>query len=242
MEDGFRVDLGFFEGPLDLLLFLVKKEELSIWEISLTKITDEYLRYLQDKKFINPSREADFLLMASILIHIKSSRLLPKIKLDEGEEDEEYALRERIETYGVIKKFAEALKTLEDSINIMRRGRVEEMEEETVWEVPSLYEVAKAFIEIAKRKEKDESIPYRDRKISIEEKISEILNLLKNKKIIRLLEYVENSKSIEEIIVTFLAILELVKRGFIVAKQKKEFGEIEIRFHRNGKNERRIYA
>lgn len=242
MEDEFKVDLGFFEGPLDLLLFLVKKEELSIWEISLTKITDEYLRYLQEKKFINPSREADFLLMASILIHIKSSRLLPKIKLEEGEEDEEYALKERIETYGLIKKFANALKMLEESINIMRRGKIEEIEEEIMWEVPSLYEIAKAFIEIAKRKEKDESIPYRDRKISIEEKISEILNLLRNKKIMRLLEYVENSKSIEEIIVTFLAVLELIKRGFIMAKQKKEFGEIEIRLYRKGTNERRAYA
>ncbi len=242
MEDGFRIDLGFFDGPLDLLLFLVKKEELSIWEISLTKITDEYLRYLEDKEFINPSREADFLLMASILIHLKSSRLLPKIKLEEGEEDEEYALRERIETYGVIKNFAEALKRLEESVNILRKGKFEEIEEGTLWEIPSLYEIAKAFIEVAKRKERDESIPYRERKISIEEKISELLNTLKNERSMRLLEYIENSKSIEEIIVTFLAVLEMIRSGFILARQKKEFGEIEIRLYRKGANERRVYA
>ncbi len=242
MEDGFRVDLGFFEGPLDLLLFLVKKEELSIWEISLTKITDEYLRYLEEKKFINPSREADFLLIASILIHLKSSRLLPKIKLEEGEEDEEYALKERIETYGAIKNYAEALKRLEESINIFRKGRIEEIEEETSWEIPSLYEIAKAFIEVAKRKEKEESIPYRERKISIEEKISQLLNILKIRKSLFLLEFLEESSSIEEIIVTFLAVLELIRRGLIWARQKKEFGEIEIRLQRKGSNERRVYA
>ncbi len=242
MEEGFRVDLGFFEGPLDLLLFLVKKEELSIWEISLAKITDEYLKYLEKREFINPSREADFLLMASILIHLKSFRLLPKIKLEEGEEDEEYAFRERIETYGIIKNFAFALKRLEESVNILRKGKFEVIEEEALWEIPSLYEIAKAFIEVAKRKEEDESIPYRERKISIEEKISELLNILKNEKILRLLQYLENSKSIEEIIVTFLAVLEMIRSGQILARQKKEFGEIEIKLHRKYSNERRVYA
>lgn len=242
MEDGFKVDLGFFEGPLDLLLFLVKKEELSIWEVSLTKITEEYLKYLEEKKFINPSREADFLLIASILIHLKSSRLLPKIKLEEGEEDEEFALRERIETYGIIKNYAEALKRLEESVNILRRGKGEEIGAETIWEFPSLYEIAKAFIEVAKRKEREESIPYRERKISIEEKISELLSILKMSGSLKLLEYLENLNSLEEIIVTFLAILEMIRSGFITAKQKKEFGEIEIRLQRKGINERRAYA
>lgn len=242
MEDGFRVDLGFFEGPLDLLLFLVKKEELSIWEVPLTKITDEYLKYLEEKKFINPSREADFLLMASILIHLKSSRLLPKVKLEEGEEDEEYALRERIETYGIIKSYAEALKRLEESVNILRRGRWEELGVETIWEFPSLYEIAKAFIEVAKRKEREDSLPYRERKISIEEKISELLEILKIKESLKLFEYLENASSIEEIIVTFLAVLEMIRNGFILARQRKEFGEIEIRLQRKGLNERRTYA
>lgn len=242
MEDGFRVDLGFFEGPLDLLLFLVKKEELSIWEIPLTKITDEYLRYLEEKKFINPTREADFLLMASILIHLKSSRLLPKIKLEEGEEDEEHALKERIETYGVIKNYAEALKRLEESIDIFRKGRIEEIEKETSWEIPSLYEIAKAFIKVAKRKEQEEIIPYRERKISIEEKILQLLNILEIRRKLFLLEHLEKSSSIEEIIVTFLAVLELIRRSFIYARQKKEFGEIEIRLQRKGSNERRVHA
>lgn len=242
MEDGFKVDLGFFEGPLDLLLFLVKKEELSIWEVSLTKITHEYLKYLEEKKFINPSREADFLLMASILTHLKSSRLLPRVKLEEGEEDEEYALRERIETYGIIKNFAEALKRLEESVNILRKGRVEEIEEETIWEFPSLYEIAKAFIEVAKRKEREESIPYRERKIAIEEKIAELLKILKISGTLKLIEYLENSRSIEEIIVTFLAVLEMIRNGFIIARQRKEFGEIEIKLQRKGANERRAYA
>jgi len=242
MEDGFRIDLGFFEGPLDLLLFLVKKEEVSIWEISLTKITDEYLRYLEEKKFINPSREADFLLMASILIHLKSSRLLPKIKLEEGEEDEEYALRDRIETYGIIKNFAFALKKLEESVNIIRKGKVEEFEKQIIIEFPSLYDIAKAFIEVAKRKEQEESIPYRERKVSIEEKISELLSVLRIENKIKLLEYLENSKSIEEIIVTFLAVLELIRRGIIIAIQRREFGEIEIKLWRKGSKERRDYA
>ncbi len=241
MEDGFRIDLGFFEGPLDLLLFLVKKEELSIWEIPLTKITDEYLRYLEEKRFINPSREADFLLMASILIHLKSSRLLPKVKVEEGEEDEEFALRERIETYGIIKSFAETLKQLEESVEFFRKGKQEEIEEETLWVIPSLYEIAKAFIEVTKRREKEESIPYMGRKISIEEKISEIINIIRRSGILKLFDYLETLSSVEEIIVTFLATLELIKNGLISARQRKEFGEIEIRLARKSANERRIY-
>lgn len=242
MEGGFRIDLGFFEGPLDLLLFLVKKEEVSIWEIPLVRITNEYLRYLEEKRFINPSREADFLLVASILIHLKSSRLLPKMKIDEEEENEEYSLRERIETYGIIKNFAESLRKLDNSINVLRRGKIEKLEEEMVWKIPSLYEIARAFVNVAKRKEREESIPYRDRRISIDEKISEIMNVLRSVGSLKLMSYLKNATSIEEIIVTFLAVLELIRQGLVHARQRKEFSEIELKLSRKPTNERRAYA
>ncbi|MGQ9617378.1 MAG: segregation and condensation protein A [Candidatus Aminicenantia bacterium] len=242
MEDGFRIELGFFEGPLDLLLFLVKKEEVSIWEIPLAQITEEYLRYLGEKKFINPSREADFLLVASILIHLKSSRLFPKIKINEEEEDEEYLLRERIETYGIIKNFAESLRKLEDSVYFLGRGKIEKFDEEEVWKIFSLYEIAKAFVDVAKRKEIGESIPYRDRRISIDEKMSELLKELKLSGSLKLLSYLENVNSSEEIIVIFLAFLELIRQGFVYARQRKEFGEIELKYGRRFLDERRAHA
>lgn len=242
MEGGFRIDLGFFEGPLDLLLFLVKKEEVSIWEIPLVRITNEYLRYLEEKRFINPSKEADFLLVASILIHLKSSRLLPKMKIDEEEENEEYSLRERIETYGIIKNFAESLRKLDNSINVLRRGKIEKLEEEMVWKIPSLYEIARAFVNVAKRKEREESIPYRGRRISIDEKISEIMNVLRSVGSLKLMSYLKNATSIEEIIVTFLAVLELIRQGLVHARQRKEFSEIELKLSRKPTNERRAYA
>ncbi|MEW6457354.1 MAG: segregation/condensation protein A [Acidobacteriota bacterium] len=226
----YQVRLEIFEGPLDLLLFLVKKEKINIWDVSLSKITREYLEYLEKKDKINLSREGDFLLWAATLIYIKSLKLLPRNKEMSEKEEEEIDLISRIDNYDKIKVISSILKEKEiaNTLFFKKESPPEFDENEFYLEDINLYDLAKSFFQLLKKKEQEEFLIVRGRRFSIEEKIDEILQILKVEKYIEFLSYIEGRSSLEEAFVAFFALLELIRRRVVTAKQKKSFNKIHV--------------
>lgn len=226
----YQVKLEVFEGPLDLLLFLVKKDKINIWDVSLSKITREYLEYLEKKDRINLSREGDFLLWAATLIYIKSLRLLPRNEGMSKKEEEEIDFINRIDIYDKIKTISGILKDKEIANTYFYRKETppEFNENEFYLEDVDLYNLAKSFFQLLKKKEQEEFLIVRGRRFSIEEKIDEILQILKIEKYIEFLSYIEGRSSLEEAFVAFFALLELIRRRVITAKQKKSFDKIHV--------------
>jgi segregation and condensation protein A len=232
-NSAYTVRLEMFEGPLDLLLHLIHKNELDITNIPIALVTEQYLEYLKLMKVLNLDIAGEYLLMASTLLYIKSKTLLPSSSEEEEEtgEDPRAELIRRLLEY---QKYKEAASQLEqrplldrDVFIRLTPMDLENAEEEKV-EV-NLFELLEAFCKIlerAKAEEFHEVILYR---ISVEEKFQEILSLLqKERRSIAFNHLFPEQVSRRVIIVTFLAILELVKMKFIRIFQMAPFETIRL--------------
>jgi len=220
-----------FSGPLDLLFNLIEKEQLDISRISLAKVTDEFLKYLDQFEEERPPAEiADFLYLASKLIYIKSTILLPYINPEDEEEisDLEKELRlykEFQETTKIIRKILAKKNFLFSREKFFLSGSFfmppKNVNTEKIFE---------AFNLIVKDFEKELMIVQKIRKkaISLAEKIEEIKNILQQVEKLNLSSFIKEKKTKAEIVVIFLAVLELVKRGIADLKQEKIFGEINV--------------
>ncbi len=222
-----------FEGPIDLLLQLIEKEELDITEISLAKITDEYLSYILSLKEIKSSELVDFLVVASRLLYLKSKAILPNV-FDSEEEEEVATLKQRLEEY---KKYREIA---EEFDNILKKGERCFKRKETKIEIHTftppkdldINELVKIFKEALMKiptqdQLKEEKIVIK--RISVEDKIKELKkNLSKNSKKMLFSKILATCKSKLEVIVTFLAILEMIKQKFVQVTQDKIFSDFVI--------------
>lgn len=230
---GFQIKQEKFEGPLELLLELIEKEKLSISEISLAKVTDQYLAYVRSLEKIDPEALVEFLVVAAQLMLIKSRSLLPSLKFTEEEEASIEELENRLAEYKKIKELAAGIKRLEgEKRHIFTREAYTGMEgifyppKEVTPEL--LMRTFKAVVDAIPKVEK--IVEEKIRKIiSLEEKISQIKSLLQSKVEQTFSEVVKGSKEKIEIIVSFLAILELAKTNLVFLSQKKSFGEIILR-------------
>lgn len=224
-----------FQGPLSLLLQLIEREELDITEVSLAKITDQYVNYIKEFSQINPEDIADFLVMAAKLLYIKSKALLPYLHSEEDEEVGE--LEQQLRMY---KEFLEAMKGIETIINKKKFMFAREFDKRAILANINLFSpppkltkkdlniIFEEFINHIKPSEEkleEEKLEY---KINIEDKILSIQQALMNKIKISFNKILYNSKSKTEIIVSFLAILELIKQRDIAVKQEGLFSEIII--------------
>ncbi len=225
-EIQYDVHLEIFEGPFDLLLYLIKKNDLEISEIPIAKITEEYLSYLEAMKTLNLEVAGEFLVMASTLMQIKARMLLPSA---EPEEDEGPLgeLKARLLEY---QKFKEASKFLSFKENeysqIYYRPAPVFDKDDFVLEV-SLFDLVGSFREVLKELPQNiKEIVYKE--IPIEEKIREILDFFEGKEFISVKEIFKNQSSRQALVVSFLAILELIRLKQIIAKQSKLFDEIRI--------------
>jgi segregation and condensation protein A len=230
----YTVRLEMFEGPLDLLLHLINKNELDITNIPIALITEQYLEYLRLMKVLNLDIAGEYLLMASTLLYIKSKMLLPTSSEEEEEEGEDprAELVRRLLEYQKYKKAAVELerRPLLDRdvfIRLMTVDIDEPAEEEKV-EV-SLFELLEAFRQVLERVKSETIHEVILERLSVEEKVQEILSLLqKEKRSVAFHHLFPEQASRRVIIVTFLAILELVKMKLVRIFQPAFFETIRV--------------
>lgn len=238
-----KLNLDVFEGPLDLLLYLIRKNNLEISKISLTEITAQYLNYLEAAKELNVDLASDFLYMAAELTHLKSRALLPHDEMEQAQEDDEASrLVERLKVYQYFKTLAMRLEKRpllyrdafkKGTWNFVDKVSPEDKDPAQDSTLKSFdvnpYDLVKAFCEILKR------LPKRTRdhhvtgeRVSVMERIYEILDELKKADSLRFEELFRGSYDRSECIVTFLAILEMTKLGFLKVYQTEIFGPIRL--------------
>jgi segregation and condensation protein A len=223
-----------FEGPLDLLLHLIQKNELDIFNIPIALITEQYLEYLQLIKVLNLDVAGEYLLMASTLLHIKSKMLLPKSS-EEEEEEEEDPRAELIRRLLEYQKYKQAAGELEKRplldrdvfIRLMPAEYGEEPEEERI-EV-NLFELLEAFRQVLERVKLESVHEVILEHLSVEDKIQEILTILeREKRIMAFHRLFPEQASRKVVIITLLAILELVKMKRIRIFQLAPFETIRV--------------
>src|SRR3954470_19256829 len=237
MDTGYKVKLEIFEGPLDLLLYLIKRDELDIYEISLERITKQYLEYLQAFKELNIDVAGEFVVIAANLIYLKSRSLLPADQQppeeDAEEDDPRWDLIRQLIEY---KKFKEAaaqlqIRQLEQELIFVRDSSSPEYISAAplpLGEV-GIFQLINAFQAVIKRVEAREDLrEIFGEHFSVSEKIDAILRRVADGARIRFSELFGDIASRVEIVVTFLALLELIRLKQIRAIQPDPFGEIEI--------------
>ncbi len=224
-----------FEGPLDLLLELISKEKLSISDISLAKIADEYVQYVKTLTDIDKEELAEFLVVASQLILIKSRMILPSLASTEEETESIEELERRLAEYKTLKEISKQVSNMfGKKQHMFAREFFAGME--AIYYPPKKVTIGllgKVFAEVLNAIPKIEKLVEEKIKriISLEAKIKELQSLLTGKVSQAFSELVGKGKDKIETIVSFLAILELVKQKFISVEQEKQFGEIML--HKN---------
>ncbi|MDO8661974.1 MAG: segregation/condensation protein A [Candidatus Omnitrophota bacterium] len=231
----YKIKLEIFEGPLDLLLYLVKKDHLNIYDIPISKVTEQYSQYLNLMQMLDLNIAGEFLVMAATLMQIKSKMLLPAQEgaTEEAQEDPREELVRRLLEYEKFKEIAENLRKKEtDQREIFKRPKLEaekkpQEDKETYFEA-SIFDLINAFSQALKDIPKEVFYEVVKDKFTVEEATHQILHLLLVKPEVKLSELFGQAKNKLEIIVTFLAILELIKVKEITARQSELFQEIEI--------------
>jgi len=226
------IKLEKFEGPLALLLKMVEKSELKIAEVNLAKIADEYVNYIRSNK-IDPEHVADFLVVAAKLLLIKSRTLLPFMNVEQDQEIEEF--EEQLRMY---QEFVEAAKKIEKILKQKRFMYEREFNRKSVLfdklflppKKLTATDLATTFKELLGRLKPQLDLEESRMKneVSIEEQIVNIRTLLGQKVKMAFSYFVANAKDRTELIVSFLALLELTKQRDIMIDQTELFGEIEI--------------
>jgi len=222
-----------FEGPLELLLHLIEKEELAVSEISLAKVTDDYIRYVRSLEKIDPEELAEFLVVAAELMLIKSRSLLPQLVLFPEEELSIEELEKRLEEYKRVRSLVRELKKLESNRSqIFTREAYLGMS--PIFYPPkknTLDKIRGVFVEFLKSLPQIEKLAEEKlrRIISLEDKINHIRNFLQNVVEKKFSEIIKGAKDKIEIIVSFLAILELARGKFVELHQEKAFEDIEVK-------------
>jgi segregation and condensation protein A len=227
----YQVNLEIFQGPLDLLLFLIRKKKIDIHDIPMATITGEYLAYLHQKEKINLEREGEFLVIASLLIYIKSQMLIPRESELEDEEDPRRILVDRLLDFQKIKAASNLLREKEEQqTKIWKRSTPPprpSMEEMELAEL-SLFDLAEAFLELMKKKERENIHLIQGKEYSLEEKMKELIERLREQGYLDFLDYFNAQESIEEALISFFCLLELIKARIVVAVQESLFHPIKV--------------
>ncbi len=229
--------IGDFSGPLDLLLHLIKKSKMEIFDVEISYITNQYLEYLNKMSEINLDIDSEYLVMASELIEMKSRRLLPKLN-DEEEEGEdvltEDELKRRLVEYQKYKESLDKFKSLEENRSNYYTKAPERMstysEEKLVNDGSvSVYDLLDAFQKLLERQKYSKPINTRvtRKELSVKERTVKIREILKTKKKLKFIELFDDFSK-PYVVVTFLSILEMTKNKEILLKQENNFGDIYL--------------
>ena len=238
MESDYKVKLEVFEGPLDLLLYLIKKEEVDIYDIPIERITNQYVEYLTLMQMLNLEVAGEFLVMAATLMYIKSRMLLPvdqqvtDSEAEDGEDPRWELIRQLVE----YKKFKDAAAQLaqreEEQANIFPRRAPDagiEMDKDVPLAEVSIFDLINAFNEVLKKATaKEDFREIIEEKFTVSDKIEEILYTLRDQTQIIFSDLFARAKSRVEIVVLFLALLELIRLKRLKVRQDEAFGEILV--------------
>ena len=231
----YKVKLETFEGPLDLLLFLIKKNEVDIYDIPVSKITKQYLEYLEIIQLLDIEAASDFILLASTLLRIKAQMLLPKPSIEVEEEvveDPRQELVYRLLEYKRFKDVATDLSEKEEyarklftrgSFKIDRYGFEDELVDRAD---VSLFDLVSAFKTIVEKNKKVSIHRVVELNVTMEEQIDFVINKIKGKEKIKFVDLFDKDEDKIVWIVTFIAILELIKNQVLRAIQPETFGDI----------------
>ncbi|MFA6320453.1 MAG: segregation/condensation protein A [Candidatus Omnitrophota bacterium] len=232
----YKVKLDVFEGPLDLLLYLIQKEEVDIYDIPIAKITDQYLEYLELMKLLDLGIAGEFLVMAATLMHIKSKMLLPPEPVEGEEKVEEDPRAELVKRLLEYKKFKEAASELSHMESqhkhfFARVGPgidVEDLPKEEAFFEASLFDLITAFTKVLKDIPKEVFYKVVKDEFTVSEKIHDVLHMVVDQKKVLFTDLFRAARTKFEIITIFLALLELIKIKELIVIQAEPFGEIEI--------------
>lgn len=229
----YEVKIDAFEGPLDLLLHLIKESKVDIWDIKIVDITDQYLNYIKSMQELNLNVASEYLVMASELMEMKSKMLLPRYKDEEEEEiDPREQLIQKLVEYQKYKDMTESFKELEEVRHEFYTKAPESLKEyanddTVITSDVTLEDLMKAFEKFLKRKELEKplSTTVTKKEITVEERRNSIRFILKDKKKVDFFELFDVVTK-EYIVVTFLAVLEMAKKQELTIYQENNFDNI----------------
>ncbi len=239
----YKLKLDLFEGPLDLLLFLIKKDDIDIQDIPIVKITEQYMQYIEMMKILDLDAVGDFLVMAATLMQIKSRMLLPPdpSEVNEEELDPRDELVRRLMEYKKFKEIAADLQLKEiKRRDLFARNYDDETLEEfrndarEIFFEANLFDLINALTDALKRVPEEVLHEIIKEEYTVEQKIHDVLHSLLKEPVIMLKDVFVKARSKTEVIVTFLAVLELIRLKEIKVVQRAIFGDIEV--HRNKEN------
>lgn len=231
----YQVRIENFEGPLDLLLHLIKKNEINIYDIPVAMIAQQYLEYLEAMEELNLNVAGDFLVMAATLLQIKSKMLLPVDEAADDDEDGPDPREELVRRLLEYKAFKEAARQLDDQEKIWREifrreqaPLVEEVEEELPLENVSLFDLVDALKEVLERNPSSRLIEIIPDNLTVRERMNLILETLEGKDSVSFAALFEGSGHRMVVVVTFLALLELMRLRIARVFQAETFGPILV--------------
>ena len=231
----YQIELENFAGPLDLLLFFIRRDEIDIMDIPISHITEEYLSFIEAVQKLNISFAGDFILMAATLMRIKAKMLLPSISEEEDEdfEDPRTALVQRLLEY---KRYKEAANDLSELGNLQSKKfqhsfsskdkELEVEDPEFYLEDVTIFEIVNIFTKLLDRIPSPLQYDVEKEEIKIKEKLALILSCFVGKNLILFSELFPKLSSRQDLVVTFIAVLELIRDGHIRVEQKKLFDDI----------------
>jgi len=229
---GYHVRAGEFEGPLDLLLHLVRVNKVDVTDIPIVAITQQYHDYLELMRELNLDIAGEYLVMAATLMHIKSRMLLPPdpdAAAEEGESDPRAELAQQLLEYERFKQAAENLQAIDSRRHLIwtRSEVVEEFADEELLAV-DLFDLLRAFRELVARLGAEQQIELRRDNVSVAEKIAWLSDLLERRRNLELGELLRELPTKLDRIATFLALLEMMRLSLVAAFQRRTLGEIRI--------------
>lgn len=228
--------IGDFEGPLDLLLHLIKKSKMEIFDIEISKITEEYINYINSMAELNLDIASEYLVMAAELIEMKSKKLLPVKEEKEDEEDinPEEELKRRLIEYKKYKESTEVFRNLEEKRSNYFTKSPENIKNYSLEKLEndgnvSLFDLLDAFQKLLERREasKPRNTKIARKEMSVKERVIKIRDILKTRKTVNFVELFDDFSK-PYVVVTFLSVLEMVKGREINIKQDSNFSEIYL--------------
>jgi segregation and condensation protein A len=227
-----QVFLEAFEGPLDLLLYLIRRQNIDILDIPIAEITKQYVQYIELMKELQLELAGEYLLMAAMLAEIKSRMLLPRPEShDEDEDDPRAELVRRLQEYERYKKAAEDIADLPRLERDVFIANAEAPERKVVTKLPdvTLKELLVAFHDVLKRAEMFSRLHMQREPLSVRQRMSEILSRIKTSKFTGFVDLFDPEEGRMGVAVTFIAILELLKEAVIEVVQAEEFAPLHVR-------------
>ena len=244
-----KIKVADFEGPFDLLLHLIKKNKMDIYNVEIYKVTNQYLEYLNTRKVMDLEITSEFIVVAATLIEIKSKNLLPKVKVEEeeNEEDIEIKLMERLIEYKRFKavseffndKYVSSGEVFSKKPEVIEEIKPEKVDNDDIFKNITLLDLYNIYNKILENyREKQNKFNVVQKKIyvdkyKVEDKMNELLERVNSNKVIEFEDLMKESSCKLETVVTFLALLELIKIRTISVYQDESFGNILIKRRRD---------